>query len=103
MIVLVGVAATWMLSSSALGQTQPAAPAPKPAAAAAPKAAPAKAAQAPAVQSSTAVAAAEPAKPAKRARHRVPSNPADARVCLEFPTTAQIIKCSEKYRWASSS
>jgi hypothetical protein len=23
---------------------------------------------------------------------------ADARVCLEFPTTLQIIKCSEKYR-----
>ena len=23
---------------------------------------------------------------------------ADARVCLEFPTTMQIIKCSEKYR-----
>jgi len=95
-IVLVGVAATWMLSSSALGQTQPAAPAPKPAAAAAP-------ATAPAAQSSTTVAATKPAKPAKRARHRVPSNPADARVCLEFPTTAQIIKCSEKYRWASAS
>jgi len=23
---------------------------------------------------------------------------ADARVCLEFPTTMQIIKCTEKYR-----
>ena len=40
------------------------------------------------------------AKPTKRARGRVPST-ADARVCLEFPTTMQIVKCSEKYRWAS--
>ncbi|HEY3256508.1 MAG TPA: hypothetical protein VGJ91_21260 [Polyangiaceae bacterium] len=41
-------------------------------------------------------------KPAKRAHHRVPSTE-DARVCLEFPTTMQIIKCSEKYRWARAS
>jgi hypothetical protein len=25
--------------------------------------------------------------------------PADARVCLEFPTNLEIIKCAEKYRY----
>ena len=71
----------------AVAQSPAAAPAPKQA----PAAAPAAAAPAP---------AAEPAKPVKKVRHGVPSK-ADARVCLEFPTTMQIIKCSEKYRWAS--
>jgi hypothetical protein len=42
----------------------------------------------------------EPEKPAKRVSHRVPSK-ADARGCLEFPTNLQIIKCAEKYRYAS--
>jgi hypothetical protein len=40
------------------------------------------------------------AKPMKSASHRVPST-ADARACLEFPTNLQIIKCADKYRWAS--
>jgi hypothetical protein len=35
-----------------------------------------------------------------RASRRAPST-ADARVCLEFPTNLQIIKCADKYRWAS--
>lgn len=39
---------------------------------------------------------------AAHAQHR-PRADADARVCLEFPTTMQIIKCSEKYRWAAAS
>jgi len=30
----------------------------------------------------------------------VPSK-ADARGCLEFPTNLQIMKCAEKYRYAS--
>ena len=42
----------------------------------------------------------EPEKPVKRVSHRVPSK-ADARGCLEFPTNLQIIKCAEKYRYAS--
>jgi len=42
----------------------------------------------------------EPEKPAKRVSHRVPSK-ADARGCLEFPTNLQIMKCAEKYRYAS--
>ena len=73
------------------------APAPaKPAAAApaqksAPPAAPAAAAAAPAPDAK--------AMPVKRASHR-PST-ADARVCLEFPTNLQVIKCADKYRWAS--
>jgi hypothetical protein len=44
----------------------------------------------------------EPEKPVKRVSHRVPSK-ADARGCLEFPTNLQIIKCAEKYRYASAS
>ena len=50
-----------------------------------------------------AAAAAPPgvkAQPMTRASRRVPST-ADARVCLEFPTNLQIIKCADKYRWAS--
>jgi len=86
---------------SALPQTPPPAPAPKQPPATTPAAAPAKA---PAASAAPAVAAASAdgstQKAAKRTRHRVPSK-ADARVCLEFPTTMQIIKCSEKYRWAS--
>lgn len=42
------------------------------------------------------------AKPAKHVGRRVPST-ADARVCLEFPTQMQIVKCSEKYRWEQAS
>ena len=70
-----------------------AAPAPKqpPAAAPAPKTVAPVTAAAP---------AAEPQQPAKRARRRVPSD-ADARACLEFQTNLQVIKCAEKYRWAS--
>jgi hypothetical protein len=76
---------------------------PLPAIAQAPAPAAKQAQPAPAATPAPAVAAApaaEPAKPAKKKVHRAPSK-ADARVCLEFPTTAQIIKCSEKYRWAS--
>ena len=46
-------------------------------------------------------AATDSAKPVKRTSHRVPSK-ADARACLEFPNTMQVIKCAEKYRYASS-
>ena len=49
-------------------------------------------------------AAAAPAPPAaeKRAEPRATrssSTRPDARVCLEFPTNLQIIKCAEKYRY----
>jgi hypothetical protein len=37
-------------------------------------------------------------RPAPRMRQRS-SDRADARVCLEFPTNLQIIKCAEKYRY----
>jgi len=80
------VAAVLATPLAASGQTQPAAPAPT--------------ASAPAP-----AAAAQPddtAKPAKRASHHAPSK-ADARVCLEFPNNMQIIKCAEKYRYASAS
>jgi len=69
---------------------QPAAAAP--AQKSAPPAAPAAAAAAPAPDVK--------AQPMTRASRRVPST-ADARVCLEFPTNLQIIKCADKYRWAS--
>jgi hypothetical protein len=75
----------------AQGQTPPpaaAAPAQKPA----PPAAPAVATAAPSPDAQ--------AKPMRRASSRVPST-ADARACLEFPTNLQIIKCADKYRWAS--
>jgi len=75
----------------AIAQSPAAAPAPKQTPAAAPAAPTPSAAPAPATDT---------ANPGKKVRHRVPSK-ADARVCLEFPTTMQIIKCSEKYRWAS--
>jgi hypothetical protein len=70
----------------------PAAPASNQAVAPAPKAA--------APITTAAPPAAEPGKPAKRAARRAPSH-ADARVCLEFQTNLQVIKCAEKYRWAS--
>ena len=61
---------------------------------------------APAPKASTSVISAtpppEPEKPVKRVSQRVPSK-ADARGCLEFPTNLQIIKCAEKYRYASAS
>jgi hypothetical protein len=53
---------------------------------------------APAAKAGTARPARAPAKAAPRATHRA-TTWADARVCLEFPTNAQIIKCSEKYRF----
>ena len=85
-IALAGVViAALALPLAASGQTQPAAPSPK--------GAPAAAAPQP--------AATDVAKPVKRASHRVPSK-ADARVCLEFPNSMQVIKCAEKYRYASS-
>ncbi|HTS20769.1 MAG TPA: hypothetical protein VMN79_03070 [Casimicrobiaceae bacterium] len=48
----------------------------------------------------TAAAATDAPAPSKApARTRDgPGTPADARVCLEFPTNAQIIQCAEKYR-----
>ena len=58
---------------------------------------------APPTAPAVAVAAPAPevkAQPMTRASRRVPST-ADARVCLEFPTNLQIIKCADKYRWAS--
>lgn len=53
-------------------------------------------------------AAASPATPAPSAarpastERRRPTQHADARVCLEFPTELQVITCAEKYRWAKS-
>jgi hypothetical protein len=56
---------------------------------------------APAAVAAPAAAAApapEKSKPAAHAKRR-PWTRADARVCLEFPTNAQIIRCAEKYRY----
>ena len=61
-------------------------------AAAPPAAAPTAAAQAQAAPGAT------EKRPAVRTKHRAWTR-ADARVCLEFPTDLQIIKCSEKYRY----
>lgn len=36
--------------------------------------------------------------PSAPARPRSTAGPADARVCLEFPTNLQVIQCAEKYR-----
>jgi hypothetical protein len=48
-------------------------------------------------------AAAPPqAKAAPAPRAERPTTYADARVCLEFPTTTQIIACAERYRWRKS-
>jgi hypothetical protein len=59
-------------------------------------------AQAPTPPAAAAVSAAPAPVPANAkapARTRTGSSvPADARVCLEFPTNLQVIKCSEKYR-----
>ena len=70
----------------------------------APKAAPAAvtpaaASPTPAAPAATAPAATAPAaKPAAHAKKRAWTR-ADARVCLEFPTNQQIIRCAEKYRY----
>lgn len=58
------------------------------------KAAPAAAA---AAAAAAAPAAAKPA-PAKHAKRRSWTR-ADARVCLDFPTNLQVIRCAEKYRY----
>lgn len=59
------------------------------------------AAQSPASAPAQAVVAAAPA-PADDSKASAPHQgrwlKADARVCLEFPTNMQIVKCSEKYR-----
>lgn len=67
-----------LFSVGVLAQTQTAAPARATATVAAPAPAPPKA--------------------APRAKSRSWTR-ADARVCLEFPTNLQVIKCSEKYRY----
>jgi hypothetical protein len=69
-----------LCSAGVPAQTQTAAPAATAAGAAAPAPAPA------------------PAKATPRAKSRSWTR-ADARVCLEFPTNLQVIKCSEKYRY----
>jgi hypothetical protein len=58
---------------------------------------PAPAAKAGSTRPASAPAKAARTKAAPRATNR--TTWADARVCLEFPTNAQIIKCSEKYRF----
>jgi len=58
----------------------------------------APAAKADSARPATAPAKAARPKAAARATNRT-SNWADARVCLEFPTNVQIIRCSEKYRF----
>ena len=76
----VGAVLTAICPPAAIAQAQKAAPAPT----------------APAV----AAAVPEPAetRPVLRTKHQ-PWTRADARVCLEFPTNLQIIKCAEKYRY----
>jgi hypothetical protein len=51
------------------------------------------------VTAATPSAAPAPPPPTERRR---PTQHADARVCLEFPTELQVIACAEKYRWAKS-
>lgn len=51
-----------------------------------------------AAPAAAAAPAAEKPKPAAHAKRR-PWTRADARVCLDFPTNAQIIRCAEKYRY----
>jgi hypothetical protein len=53
-------------------------------------------AAAPASQATPITVAADDTKPAPPRKGRWLK--ADARVCLEFPTAMQVIKCSEKYR-----
>ncbi len=67
--------------------------APKPAPAAAPAAAPPTAA--PPAAAATAPRATRTKSKAKKRSWTW----ADARVCLEFPTNLQIIRCAEKYRY----
>jgi hypothetical protein len=43
-------------------------------------------------------AANAPASGAPARTNSTAGGPADARVCLEFPTTMQVIQCAEKYR-----
>ena len=80
---------------------QPAAAAPAQKSAPPAAAAPAQKSAPPAAPAAAAAAPPEvKAQPMTRASRRAPST-ADARVCLEFPTNLQIIKCADKYRWAS--
>jgi hypothetical protein len=79
---------------------QPAAAAPAQKSAQPAAAAPAQKSAPPAAPAAAAAPPEVKAQPMTRASHRVPST-ADARVCLEFPTNLQIIKCADKYRWAS--
>jgi hypothetical protein len=53
---------------------------------------------APAAKAGSTRPASAPVKATPHAKNRTWTW-ADARVCLEFPTNAQIIKCSEKYRF----
>ena len=69
------------------GHAQAPKPAPAPAAAPSTAAAPAAAATTP-----------RPARAKSKAKKRSWTW-ADARVCLEFPTNLQIIRCAEKYRY----
>lgn len=90
-----------LLAAPVLATAQ--AQAPNPAPIPTPTAAPAQEAPTASPPANTAAAPqAMKAKPAKRAGRRVPST-ADARVCLEFPTQVQIVKCSENYRWEQAS
>jgi hypothetical protein len=85
------IAGAYSLDTQA--QAPKAAPAALPPAAAAPApVAPAPAAAPP--------AASAPAPKAPRHAKKQTWTRADARVCLEFPTNAQIIRCAEKYRYA---
>ena len=52
----------------------------------------------PASEPGAAVPAAAAAAPARHAKRRSWTY-ADARVCLEFPTNLQIMRCAEKYRF----
>ena len=56
-------------------------------------------AQAPSVPSGAAQPAANAPSPGAPVRTKgATGGPADARVCLEFPTNLQVIQCAEKYR-----
>ena len=63
----------------------------------------AESARAQAPQDPPAAAAPAPPAPEKREEPRAKRGSwtrPDARVCLEFPTDLQVIKCAEKYRYA---
>jgi hypothetical protein len=79
-VMTVGAVFTAICLPAAIAQAQKAAPAP---------AAPAVAAAVPTPAET---------RPVLRT-NRQPWTRADARVCLEFPTNLQIIKCAEKYRY----